>query len=49
MGVGPVTVDTVKRLEEMGVERIVPGRELVSRDSLGALRSFHDRVLSKVR
>jgi probable F420-dependent oxidoreductase len=49
MGVGPVTVDTVKRLEEMGVERIMPGRELVSRDSLGALRSFHDRVLSKVR
>jgi alkanesulfonate monooxygenase SsuD/methylene tetrahydromethanopterin reductase-like flavin-dependent oxidoreductase (luciferase family) len=49
MGVGPVTVDTVKRLEEMGVERIVPGRELVSRDSLGALRGFHDRVMSKVR
>jgi probable F420-dependent oxidoreductase len=48
IGVGPITVDTVKQLEDLGVERIIPGRELVSRDSLGALRNFHDRVLSKV-
>ena len=48
IGVGPITVDTVKELEDLGVERIIPGRELVSRDSLSALRSFHARVLSKV-
>jgi probable F420-dependent oxidoreductase len=48
VGVGPITVDTVKQLEDLGVERIIPGRELVSRDSLAALRQFHDRVLSKL-
>jgi alkanesulfonate monooxygenase SsuD/methylene tetrahydromethanopterin reductase-like flavin-dependent oxidoreductase (luciferase family) len=48
MGASPITVDTVKQLEDVGVARIIPGRELISRDSLAALRSFHDRVLSKV-
>ena len=48
IGVGPITVDTVTELEDPGVERIIPGRELVSRDSLSALRNFQDRVLSKV-
>ncbi len=48
VGVSPITVDTVKQLEDLGVERIIPGRELVSRDSLAALRNFHDRVVSKV-
>jgi alkanesulfonate monooxygenase SsuD/methylene tetrahydromethanopterin reductase-like flavin-dependent oxidoreductase (luciferase family) len=48
MGTSPITVDTVKQLEDMGVERIIPGRELISRDSLAALRNFHDRVLSKL-
>lgn len=48
IGVGPLSVGTVKELEDLGVERIMPGRELVSRDSLAALRQFHDRVLSKL-
>ncbi len=48
MGTSPITPDTVKQLEDMGVERIIPGRELVSRDSLAALRNFHERVLSKL-
>jgi len=26
----------------------MPGRELVSRDSLGAMRQFHDRVMSRL-
>ncbi len=47
MGLGSVTVDDVKRLEEMGVERLIPGRQLVSRDSLGALRRFNDEIMSK--
>lgn len=46
--VGPINVDTVRELEELGVERILPGAELVSRDPLGAMRIFHDRVLSKL-
>ncbi len=48
IGVGPVNLDTVKELEDLGVERMMPGRELISRDSLSALHNFHDRVLSKV-
>jgi alkanesulfonate monooxygenase SsuD/methylene tetrahydromethanopterin reductase-like flavin-dependent oxidoreductase (luciferase family) len=47
MGLGSVTVDEVKRLAEMGVERVIPGRQLTSRDSLGALRRFHDEIMSK--
>ncbi len=49
MGLGSVTVDDVKRLEEMGVERLIPGRQLVSRDSLGALRRFDSEIMSKCR
>jgi probable F420-dependent oxidoreductase len=48
VGAGTVTVDAVKRLEDLGVARVMPGRELVSRDSLAALRRFHDQVLSKL-
>jgi alkanesulfonate monooxygenase SsuD/methylene tetrahydromethanopterin reductase-like flavin-dependent oxidoreductase (luciferase family) len=40
------TVDDVKRLEEAGVERVLPSG-LVARDSLGALRGVHDTILSK--
>jgi alkanesulfonate monooxygenase SsuD/methylene tetrahydromethanopterin reductase-like flavin-dependent oxidoreductase (luciferase family) len=47
MGLGSVTVDQVKQLADMGVERVIPGRQLTSRDSLGALRRFRDEVLSK--
>jgi 3-keto-L-gulonate-6-phosphate decarboxylase len=45
VGIGSVTVDDIKRLEEMGLERIIPGRQLTSRDSLGALRRFHDEIM----
>ena len=48
IGVGPVNLDTIKELEDLGVERMMPGRELISRDSLAAMRNFHDRVLSKL-
>jgi probable F420-dependent oxidoreductase len=40
------TVDDVKRLEENGVERVLPSG-LVARDSLGALRQVHEAVVSK--
>jgi hypothetical protein len=40
------TVDDVRRLEEAGVERVLPSG-LVARDSLGALRRVHDTVVSK--
>ena len=40
------TVDDVKRLEEAGVERVLPSA-LVARDSLGALRRVHEEVVSK--
>jgi hypothetical protein len=48
VGEGPINLNTVRELEDLGVERILPGHELVHRDALGALRSFHDRVLSKL-
>ena len=44
----PINLDTVRELEDLGVVRILPGQELVHRDALGALRNFHDRVLSKL-
>jgi len=40
------TVDDVKRLEEAGVERVLPSG-LVARDSLAALRRVHEALLSK--
>ncbi len=49
VGVGSVTVDDIKRLEELGVERIIPGRQLTSRDSLGALRRFHEEFMRRSR
>jgi hypothetical protein len=48
VGEGPINLDTVRELEDLGVVRILPGHELVHRDALGALRNFHDRVLSKL-
>ena len=39
-------VDDVRRLEEAGVERVLPSG-LVARDSLGALRKAHETVVSK--
>ena len=42
------TVDDVRRLEEAGVERVLPSG-LVARDSLGALRRVHETVVSKFR
>ena len=47
MGVGP-DYRTVKRSQDVGVERIIPGRELISRDSSSALPYFHGRVLSNM-
>jgi hypothetical protein len=46
--VGPIAVDKVKQLEDLGVAQIIPGLELIGRDSVAALRDFHDRVLSKM-
>jgi probable F420-dependent oxidoreductase len=40
------TVDDVRRLEDAGVERVLPSG-LVARDSLGALRRVHEEVVSK--
>ena len=40
------TADDVRRLEEAGVERVLPSG-LVARDSLGALRQVHETVVSK--
>jgi probable F420-dependent oxidoreductase len=40
------TVDDVKRLEEAGVERVLPSG-LVARDSLSALRQVHQTLVSK--
>jgi probable F420-dependent oxidoreductase len=40
------TVDDVKRMIEVGVERVLPSG-LVARDSLGALRQAHETLLSK--
>ena len=42
------TVDDVRRLEEAGVERVLPSG-LVARDSLGALRRVHETIVSKFR
>jgi alkanesulfonate monooxygenase SsuD/methylene tetrahydromethanopterin reductase-like flavin-dependent oxidoreductase (luciferase family) len=42
------TVDDVRRLEEAGVERVLPSG-LVARDALGALRRVHETVVSKFR
>jgi hypothetical protein len=41
-------VDDVKRLEEAGVERVLPSG-LVARDSLGALRRVHESLVSKLK
>jgi probable F420-dependent oxidoreductase len=40
------TVDDVRRLEEAGVERVLPSG-LVARDSLSALRRVHESLVSK--
>jgi hypothetical protein len=40
------TTDDVRRLEETGVERILPSG-LVARDSLDAVRRVHETVVSK--
>jgi alkanesulfonate monooxygenase SsuD/methylene tetrahydromethanopterin reductase-like flavin-dependent oxidoreductase (luciferase family) len=40
------TADDVRRLEEAGVERVLPSG-LVARDSLDALRRVHESVVSK--
>lgn len=40
------SADDVRRLEEAGVERVLPSG-LVARDSLGALRQVHESVVSK--
>jgi probable F420-dependent oxidoreductase len=42
-----ITVDDIRRLEEAGVERVLPTTELVARDSLGALRNVHQKLVSK--
>jgi alkanesulfonate monooxygenase SsuD/methylene tetrahydromethanopterin reductase-like flavin-dependent oxidoreductase (luciferase family) len=39
-------VDDVRRLEEAGVERVLPSG-LVARDSLGAMRRVHETLVSK--
>jgi len=42
-----ITVDDIRRLEEAGVERVLPTTELVARDSMGALRKVHSKLVSK--
>ena len=42
-----LTVDDIRRLEEAGVDRVLPSTELVARDSLGALRKVHEKLVSK--
>jgi probable F420-dependent oxidoreductase len=51
VGIGAVTVDNVKRLTEMGVDRIM-GSVLkageIPRDYINGLHRFHDEVMTKV-
>ena len=42
-----VSVDDVKRLQDAGVERVLTSTDLVARDSLGAMRRVHERLVSK--
>ncbi|HEV3113909.1 MAG TPA: TIGR03619 family F420-dependent LLM class oxidoreductase [Candidatus Binataceae bacterium] len=42
-----MTADDISRLEEAGVERVLPSTDLVARDSLGALRKVHEKLVSK--
>jgi hypothetical protein len=42
-----LSVDDVRRMEEAGVERVLPSTELIARDSLGALRKVHEKLVSK--
>ena len=51
MGTGAVTVDTVKRLTDLGVDRIM-GSVLkageIPRDYIHSLNRFHDEVMAKL-
>lgn len=42
-----VTPDEVQRLAAAGIERILPSADLVARDSIGALRATHERLVSR--
>jgi probable F420-dependent oxidoreductase len=42
-----VTPDDIGRLAEAGVQRVLPSTDLVARDSLGAMRAAHERLVSK--
>ncbi len=42
-----ITVDDIRRLQDAGVERVLPTTELVARDSLGALRTVHEKLVSR--
>jgi probable F420-dependent oxidoreductase len=44
---GPITVDQVKRLREMGVERIILGAGPSTRDQLIQMERFRDEVMAK--
>jgi biotin synthase-like enzyme len=43
---GALTADTVKRLAELGVERVMAS--VPARDYVGGLHKFHDEVMTKV-
>jgi probable F420-dependent oxidoreductase len=42
-----VTPQDISRLAEAGVQRVLPSTDLVARDSLGAMRAAHERLVSK--
>jgi probable F420-dependent oxidoreductase len=42
-----VTAEDLRRLQDAGVERILPSTDLVARDSLGAMRKVHEQLVSK--
>lgn len=44
---GPITLDQVKRLREMGVERVILGAGPTTRDQLIQMERFRDDIMSK--
>jgi probable F420-dependent oxidoreductase len=44
---GPVTVDQVKRLRDMGVERVILAASPTTRDQLAAMERFRDEVMAQ--
>ena len=44
---GPITIDQVKRLREMGVERVILGAGPTTRDHLIQMERFRDEIMAK--